>query len=114
MRLALISLLLCMPMLSASSIAGAGLPIALFEFSDYIVTVTPSEDGPLYNVSTGDGTSVDTELSEEELLTRYPELHENLESSAANSDSRSFARPRNNVAVMRDIPISVTRFSDSE
>jgi len=114
MRLTLFSLLLCVLLLSASSIAVAGLPISLFEFSDYIVTVTPSEGGPLYSVTTGDGISVDTELSEEEALSRYPELHGNLESSAAGSDLQSLARTSDNVSTTRDVPISVTRFSDSE
>lgn len=114
MRLAHPFLALCMLMLPANSAAEGELPIAHLMFRDFIVTLMSSEEGPLYTVSAKDGSSVATEIDDQELQSRYPELHRNLKSAIAAPDSNSFIWAGNSLPGPRDAASSAIRFSGSE
>jgi hypothetical protein len=50
---------------------------------DRVITITSGSDGPLYTIESKDGEMIATNLSGEELATRFPALYEKIEKSLA-------------------------------
>ncbi len=50
---------------------------------DQVITITAGPDGPLYTIKSKEGELIASNLSGEELASRFPDLHEKIEKSLA-------------------------------
>ena len=65
-------------------------PIVHLAFRNYLVTIHAGAETPLYTVRTTEGTVVGSQLSEQQLAARYPEVHEQIEPAIAAPNADSF------------------------
>jgi len=63
--------------------------VGILATGDYQVELHAAIDGPRYSVRTRSGKTVARELSRTELASRYPEIHEHLQSLWAGNDAGS-------------------------
>ncbi len=66
------------------------LSIVHLAFRDHIVTIRSFPQGIHYSVRTTSGTLLSEDLSDEQLLAAYPELHSQIRSSYASDESGGF------------------------
>jgi hypothetical protein len=71
---------------------------------DQTLTVTPSEDGPLYTVTQKEGTVLDSGLGERELREKYPDLYARAQLNGVGAAPSPASAP----------PLAITTFSTSE
>jgi hypothetical protein len=97
----LVSVLCAMIGLPTVGFASEGLAIVHPSEWDYVVSVTPSENGTVYSVSSADGRELAAGLSEQELVEKYPELYAHAQS--AEVDSRASSESPS-------LPLAITSF----
>ena len=66
-----------------------GSVIGCLKTKDQVITITTGPDGPLYTIKSKEGRLIALNLSGEELASRFPDLHEKIEKSVA--DSKTWA-----------------------
>jgi hypothetical protein len=66
------------------------LSIVQLAFRDHIVTISSAPEGVRYSVRTSSGEILSENLSDQDLLAAYPQLHQRINSGHANDDSKSF------------------------
>jgi len=66
------------------------LAIVRLAFRDHIVTISSSAQGLVYSVRTSSGVLLGENLTDQELLAAYPQLHSHIRSGYANDGSGSF------------------------
>ena len=62
-----------------------GSVIGRLKTRDQVITITAGPDGPLYTIESKEGELIATNISGEELASRFPDLHEKIEKSLADS-----------------------------
>jgi len=97
----LVSVLFLMVGLPSVGFATEGLSIVHPSDWDYVVSVTPTEDGAVYSVSGSDGRELASGLSEAELADEYPDLYAKAH-TAARGDSASVDSA--------DLPLAIVPF----
>jgi hypothetical protein len=62
-----------------------GSVIGSLKTRDQVITITVGPDGPLYTIKSKEGDVIALNISGEELASRFPDLHEKMEKSLADS-----------------------------
>ncbi len=57
------------------------------EFRDRTVTILSGARGPVYTVTTKDGTTIAKEVSEQELQAKFPDLYRRIKTGVAGNDA---------------------------
>jgi hypothetical protein len=89
--------------LPAAGTAEDGLQLT---FDDYTVAVEHSSAGPLYTVTSRDGALLGADLSDRQLLDRYPHLYDQVKTAIAEAQPHALASRDGDSAL--PIPLAIT------